>query len=259
MKFDGFAADPQEPARICVVVPCYNEGRRLAVATFRAFIATNPQIRFLFVDDGSRDSTLEVLKTICADYESRAAILQNNLNKGKAEAVRTGMVCALDDPLNAVVGFWDADLATPLDAIARLLTILDTNPMVEMVFGARVKLLGRHVERLALRHYLGRVFATVVSILLQLPIYDSQNGAKLFRANANAKQVFAEPFLSKWVFDVEIIARYRNLYVNRGASLQNGIYEYPLERWTDVAGSKLRPHDFFTALADIVRIKRRYL
>ncbi len=139
------------------------------------------------------------------------------------------------------MGYWDADLATPLESISRFLGVLNGSPHIEMVFGSRVKLLGRHVERRAIRHYLGRVFATVVSQILHLPIYDTQCGAKLFRMMPTTRQIFADPFLSRWVFDVEIIARYLKLYGNSPKHLEQIIYEYPLETWTDIPDPKSVP------------------
>jgi hypothetical protein len=150
-------------------------------------------------------------------------------------------------------------LATPLSAVDRFLEIFEVSGNVSMIFGARVKLLGRHVERRATRHYLGRVFATVVSTMLSLPIYDTQCGAKLFRVDARLRDAFAEPFLSKWVFDVEILARYLKFFNGDTRLLGEAIYEYPLEQWVDVAGSKVHAGDFLKAFLDILRIKRKYL
>ena len=240
-------------------MPCYNEARRLDVSAFRAFLSQNSAIRLLFVDDGSRDATLEVLGQVCAGYEANAAVLAKKPNAGKAEAVRAGVLHAIDSFRPKFVGFWDADLATPLDAIVRFRAVLEEHSEIEMIFGSRVQLLGRHVERRPARHYLGRVFATAVSVLLAMPIYDSQCGAKLFRADQKCRTAFEAPFLSKWVFDVEILARYLNLYERDSSRLAQVIYEYPLEKWTDVAGSKVRAGDFVKAFADVVRIRRKYL
>ena len=252
--------DPSRSScRASIVVPCYNEAKRLNIAAFHEFLQRPESIRLVFVDDGSSDATLDVLRRLCTGFESRTDILQCPLNVGKAEAVRRGLLHAIQHFDSEIVGYWDADLATPLDAISRFLHVLDTHPEIAMIFGSRVKLLGRYVKRRPRRHYLGRVFATVVSQILRLPIYDTQCGAKLFRVDSGIREILAAPFLSKWIFDVEIIARYLQRHGGDPAYLEAAIYEYPLERWEDVAGSKVRSKDFLIAFADVLRIRAKYL
>ncbi len=242
-----------------VVVPCYNEAKRLDMSAFRNFLSGSDSVRLVFVDDGSKDNTVEVLQKTCAGFNSRIDILRCPVNVGKAEAVRCGLVHAICEFQQQIVGYWDADLATPLDAIPRFLKILDGHPEIDMVFGARVRLLGRHVNRHFSRHYLGRIFATIVSQVLRLPIYDTQCGAKLFRVQSGIGDIVQQPFLSRWIFDVEIIARYILYHGSNPAIVQQAIYEYPLERWDDVAGSKVRARDFFIAIADVLKIRLKYL
>jgi dolichyl-phosphate beta-glucosyltransferase len=249
----------REEHRVSLVIPCFNEALRLDVPRFQQYLARNSRTQILFVDDGSTDNTVHVLESVRAGYEDCTGILRCGRNKGKAEAVRFGINDALDNFQQEIVGYWDADLATPLDAVGSFSSILDSRPEIEMVFGSRVQLLGRHVERRAARHYLGRIFATVVSQMLRLPIYDTQCGAKLFRVTPETRKIFAEPFLSKWVFDVEIIARYLELNGNDPKHLEQIIYEYPLEIWVDIPGSKVRPKDFLKAIQDLFRIQRKYL
>jgi len=239
-----------------IVVPCYNEEHRLPADQFLRFLCQS-QIGFVFVDDGSRDRTIDRLERLRAGHEDRVFVLRLPANRGKAEAVRAGLNFALDHNAE-YAGFWDADLATPLDAIPQFLAVLTAKPELDMVFGSRVKLLGRKVHRKTSRHYLGRVFATVVSTMLRLPIYDTQCGAKLFRVGPHTRGLFAEPFRSRWVFDVELLARYiRELGSPQRAAL--GIYEFPLDVWEDVGGSKIRPFDFLAALRDIILIYWKYL
>jgi dolichyl-phosphate beta-glucosyltransferase len=242
-----------------IVVPCYNEANRLNVTAFRSFIESSPEIKFVFVNDGSTDATLDVLQSLRDNAGISATILNLPVNGGKAEAVRQGLVYALDQsPESSVVGFWDADLSTPLEAIHDLLGIMKETPQVQFVFGSRVKLLGRQIDRLPIRHYLGRVFATAASVVLRLPIYDTQCGAKLFRSTPELRQILAAPFESRWVFDVELIARFMQLHKSDPGAVAALIYEFPLYAWQDVAGSKLRPKDFIRAIYELFSIYRRY-
>jgi hypothetical protein len=200
-----------------------------------------------------------MVQTMCQPRPGSFQLLDMPLNSGKAEAVRTGILRALESQ-PAVVGFWDADLSTPLEELPGMLDVLRQRPEIEMVFGARVNLLGRQVRRRPMRHYLGRLFATVVAWTLRLGIYDTQCGAKLFRVNERLPELFQEPFLSKWIFDVEILARAIQQHRAAGLpSVAECICEQPLTRWYDVEGSKLRLREFFVVAADFWKICRRYM
>ena len=242
-----------------VVIPCYNEAARLDTGRFLKFLDDNDGIAFEFVNDCSTDGTLAVLEAMRTGREDRIKVLNKLKNGGKGEAVRDGMLDAIQRGDAEVVGFWDADLATPLETIFELLNELEKSPRLEMVLGSRVRLLGRAVHRKAIRHYLGRVFATTASLMLSLPIYDTQCGAKLFRVTPQLKQILAEPFSSRWVFDVELLARYIVLNKDEPGRLYMTIYEFPLKKWEDVAGSKVKSTDFIRAFGDVLKIYNKYL
>ena len=241
-----------------IIIPCYNEEKRLDVACFRDFTSASHNITFLFVNDGSTDSTLRLLESLKRSAPTKFAVLNLQQNRGKAEAVRQGFSLAIDSHPD-YVGFWDADLATPLDAIPEFLAVAESRPDLEIIIGSRVKLLGRRIERRRSRHYLGRVFATAVSTAVGLDVYDTQCGAKLFRASSAINALFQQPFHSRWIFDVEIIARL--IQARRGKELPQAeqvIYEYPLLEWKDIPGSKLTYRDFLRAAWELFRIHGYY-
>ena len=249
----------EHSASATIVVPCYNEARRLPVDAFSAFAPDHPRVQFLLVDDGSTDETRSVIEALAQKHPDSIATLVLPQNAGKAEAVRQGFLEAFKNK-PPYVGFWDADLATPLEDIPTFMALLDDRPDIEMIFGSRVNLLGRFIQRKATRHYLGRIFATAASTILGLAIYDTQCGAKMFRVSDDIERAFQEPFISRWIFDVEIIARI--IQFRRGSDLppvEQILYEYPLQVWRDVAGSKIRAGDFFTVGLDLLRIYRRYM
>lgn len=240
-------------ARLQLVVPCYNEAARLQPDAFAALIARCADVSVQFVDDGSTDATAAILARAAAESRGRMSVSTLPRNAGKAVAVRHGIVRAFADSPE-LVGYWDADLSTPLAAVPAFLDVLASNPAIDVVIGARVKLMGRRIERKAARHYFGRVFATAASIALGVPVYDTQCGAKVFRVTDAVRRVFAAPFESRWTFDVEILARYLEA---AGPAAAARIWELPLPAWTDVPGSKLRLRDAAGAIRDLAAIARR--
>jgi glycosyltransferase involved in cell wall biosynthesis len=243
---------------VILVVPCHNEAERLKLDRFTQFLEEQPDTGFVFVDDGSSDATGVILAR-WNRWPERVCVLTLPSNAGKAEAVRRGIIDAFG-PRPTYVGYWDADLSTPLDEVAPMRQLLEERPGLDMVFGSRVQLLGRRIHRTATRHYMGRTFATTVSLMLGIPVYDTQCGAKLLRASPAVRQLFDEPFIARWIFDVEIIARLiaRSGVEEGRARALEAIAEYPLRAWHDEPGTKLRRRDYVRAAADVLRIHSRY-
>lgn len=110
------------PLKFYLIVPCYNEEKRFLRHEFAAYYAGRPEIYFCFVNDGSTDNTLSLLNSLAKGREDRIAVISLPRNTGKAEAVRTGILHPLHGAPVDYVGFMDADLATPLADIDRLLS-----------------------------------------------------------------------------------------------------------------------------------------
>ena len=244
---------PPALQRIVMVVPCYNEATRLPKKKFLDFRMENYDLRFLFVNDGSSDETQSMLDAMCAQAPDRMTSLCLKRNVGKAEAVRQGMLHGLSGHPD-FLGFLDADLATSLEELPRFCEVMEMNPTIELVMGSRIRLLGRTIERNAARHYIGRIFATIASIALRIPVYDTQCGAKLFRRTPETVTLFSQKFISRWVFDVEILARLTASNCGQGFAAEFGIFELPLTEWRDVHGSKVKLVDGIRAHVDILRI-----
>ena len=241
-------------AEAVVTVPCYNEADRLKSATFIEFVREHREIVFIFVDDGSTDNTGQLLKSMSESEAANIRFITLETNRGKAEAVRQGTLSGIAAGAT-YVGYWDADLATPLNTILEFVAELKKSSDLLLVMGARVQLLGRTILRNRYRHYLGRVFATAASVVLRMPVYDTQCGAKIFVSSEPVALAFRDPFISRWVFDVEILAR----LVHRGkVNPHLAICEYPLMEWHDVKGSKIRLKDFWLAFWDLGRIYSAY-
>lgn len=244
MDFSTKAVD-----RVLLIVPCYNESRRLPVAAFEQDLPCGVDV--LFANDGSTDETLEVLRPLAA-RDARFRIFHSPQNLGKGEVIRQAFLSLAEARLDAYkwVGFWDADLATPLYEVSHFLKYRELfKSDARAIFGSRVSRYGARIQRSPLRHYLSRVFVTFVDLILGIKAYDSQCGAKLFHRSV-VNGVFQEVFISRWIFDLEIIFRLE----------KSSIVEVPLQAWRDVPDFKMKiAREAFRVWRDLWRIRQRYL
>lgn len=240
---------------VCLIIPCYNEENRLNRSVILDFLCSNPSVSFCFVNDGSRDRTLSKLKELQAERSGNIIVIDKPVNEGKAEAVRSGILEITGRKQYSIIGFWDADFSTPLSELNAMLESMSKDQGLIAVFGSRIKRMGSFIERKTVRHIFGRVFSTFSNWILKVPFYDSQCGAKIFRAEA-AGVAFEKKFITRWLFDVEILARIRNFYgIQKTSEI---VLEQPLLRWKDIKGSKLKLMDYFNVPLDLIRIHLHY-
>jgi dolichyl-phosphate beta-glucosyltransferase len=241
--------------KICLVIPCYNEAERLDRISIEAFTEQNPFIFFLGVNDGSNDETIDIWMELSKNHPSKISVLNLLQNRGKAESVRLGLLHAVNWQQFDYIGYFDADLATPLEEVKWFLYFSGGLLQHSLIMGSRLARLGSKINRKIMRHYMGRIFATFISIILDLRVYDTQCGAKLIKAEI-IPSIFEKPFISKWFFDVEILARIKKKIGKDNTVKQ--ILEVPLRTWNDIHGSKLKLIDFFKAPYDLWRIWLTY-
>ena len=241
-----------------VVIPCFNEADRLNVDTFAEFVGDTDDVELIFVDDGSSDETLRSAQAVGEKSGSSVSVLRLETNCGKAEAVRQGMLWAAQRDYSAIA-FWDADLATPLETIPDFVEVLDRHPKVEVVWGTRLPLMGHTIDRDVIRRQTGKLFSASSAAAVGVGIRDALCGAKMFRTGAILDAMLARPFSSRWIFDVEILARLDILLrLTGGLTVQEALYEFPLHEWYEIAGSRLRMTDFMRATVELTDLCWRF-
>ena len=240
--------------KVVIIIPCYNEANRLDTNKFIDYLSQNTHLHFIFVDDGSTDNTSKIINQLISKYNSLVSLLTNETNKGKAESVRLGVIESYK--MNPdYIGFLDADLAAPIEEIDNLLKIVKKDKTKEVVFASRIQIIGSEIKRNYFRHFIGRLFATCVSLLLKIRIYDTQCGAKMFSRKI-CNDIFSEQFVSPWLFDVELFARLLNIY-----GMEKTIHmscEHPVSKWRDIDGSKVKLIFFLKAPFELFNIVRHY-
>jgi glycosyltransferase involved in cell wall biosynthesis len=229
-----------------LIIPCYNEENRLPR---EEFLKAANQYFLILVNDGSKDGTLNYLREL---KHTNIAIVNLEKNVGKANAVRAGVLSLKKDSRFKDIewfGFLDADLSTPFREIPNFFIYQKTfYPESKGIWGSRIYKLGSNIKRHAKRHYTGRIFATFAHIICKIETYDSQCGAKLFHTSV-LETAFSEPFISRWLFDIEIYLRLADIM----------IIEYPLQEWKDVQGSKVSLVEmFFKTIPELIKIRNYY-
>lgn len=237
-----------------LIIPCFNEALRISVTDFLDFASRHPDYLLVFVNDGSTDNTESIIRKMLSSAVN-IDLHTYPTNQGKGEAVRNGVQYVLNNHQFTYIGFIDADLSTPLTEFYSLQQAIDQNPALNIAMGSRVQMLGKTIKRNLFRHWFSRIIATMICKVLNEPVYDTQCGAKLFTRTA-ATDLFHEKFLSKWLFDVELLARYKKKYGE--ALFKTTVVEIPVSKWTEKDNSKLRYHHVFRILFDLNKINKHY-
>lgn len=248
MSEERYAA---EQPYLSLVIPAYNEGSRLGetLRVVTAYLHRQPYPwEVLVVDDGSNDGTRALAETFCTTAAGASLRVIANPHRGKAYAVRSGVLAAR----GKIVGFTDADLATPIETLAASIALFASG--ADVVIGSREGRGANRRDEPPYRHLMGRVFNGLVRIVALPGIQDTQCGFKIMRGTVartlfTATRLYGEdspapigPAVTG--FDVEL------LYLARRQGYR--IAEVPVD-WQYIAESKVNP------LRDTVRNVRDLL
>jgi glycosyltransferase involved in cell wall biosynthesis len=242
-----------EPFELCIVIPCYNEEKRLNIKRYTSFLKKHKHVLICFVNDGSTDATLKILTKIKSNFSENVSVISMEENSGKAESVRVGIMQCNTNFNFKKIAYLDADLATTLEECLEISKQVTSE--IVLAFGSRISKIDNNIERKKIRHFIGRIIATFISNQLKLNIYDTQCGCKIFERELSNK-VFSEKFISKWLFDVELFHRVILLYNTEKMSVISR--EVPLKSWIDYDESKVKMTYFFKLWLDLYQIDKKY-
>lgn len=240
---------------IGVVIPCYNEEDRLLSEEFSNFVRKNLGYHLCFVNDGSTDNTLEILNTLSIGRESHISVFNCTKNRGKAEAVRQGVLYLTNtsDLDLDYIGFLDADLSTSLKDFDDLVETLNTHSY-KIISGSRIERIGADITKQSTRQFISIMVNYAIQRILGMKFKDTQCGAKVMHKDV-VPILFNDQFITRWLFDVEMFIRLKRHY---GDKTKTMIYEQPLKRWIHADGSKLSMKDSLKIGGQLLRIATYY-
>ena len=237
--------------KACIVIPCFNESKRLQSDKFIEHLEKNPQLSFMFVNDGSSDQTLIMLKNM-AKRSPRSHFIDLPKNSGKAEAVRQGMLEASKEEYTHI-GFLDADLTISLETASEMIQMLYVEEK-EFIYASRKKRVLSNKNQNLFRKLLSLSFSKVSRFMIGLPVNDTQCGSKFFRAHL-IPVLFKNSFISKWVFDVEVFFRFKFYFEEQ---VEENLLEYPLIHWDDNTTTKIKLKDYLKVPLHLLKITLVY-
>ncbi len=223
--------------KYAIIVPCYNEEKRFPFVAFSSFARKNPEVLLCFVNDGSKDKTLAVLRGLQSENPTNVEVYAMEKNGGKSEAVRQGMLYVHKNFDTDLIGFLDADLATKPEEWLAMAKYKEQYPQFGAIVGSRIQRLGANINRDDNRSILSSIVKKFIRIILKTPFQDTQCGAKIFQRYL-VPFLFNESFNTPWLFDVEIFLRLQKKFGQ--TTLQKGVLEYPLMHWTEIGDSRLK-------------------
>ena len=238
---------------LSIIIPCYNEANRFPTERYLQFLKHQPEVRLVFVDDGSSDTTEQVLSAIVAAFPKQTNLIVLEKNQGKAGAVQKGMLWAVTKTTSDRFAYLDADLSTSLEECLRLSEGINEN--CRFIFGSRILKTDNQIERKWYRFLIGRVVATAISTLLGISVYDTQCGCKVLQREL-VELAFKDDFSSRWLFDVEIFFRLIRAFGKE--EMVAFSKEVPLDQWIDTEDSRVKFTYMFRLWVDLATIYFRY-
>ncbi|MFL0075836.1 response regulator [Tenacibaculum maritimum] len=237
-----------------VVIPCYNEEKRLLSKEFIDFVDKNSGYVLCFVNDGSTDKTLKVLNQLKEGREDFITVYDCKRNGGKGEAVRLGMLHMFTFEYLDYIGFLDADLSTDLADFDDLVSTIEKTEF-KIVSGSRIARMGANIAKDSARKIISLTINYIIRTILSMNFKDTQCGAKIFEREV-INIAFDKKFVTKWLFDVEIFMRMKKYYGIEKARAM--MCEKPLKRWVHVDGSKLSMADSMKIVGQLGQIVWAY-
>jgi glycosyltransferase involved in cell wall biosynthesis len=229
---------------LLLLIPAYNEESRIApvLREFGNYFRDHYQgdFQIVVVLNGCRDNTLGVVQEVMKDYPS---ITYQNFPApiGKGGALIEGLKLA---PLADVIGYVDADGASPPDAFHTLVKRIGE---ADCIIGSRW-LPGAvlHQAQPWMRRFTSRCFHVIVEVLFWMHIRDTQCPCKVLRRPA-VEKIHSSLQIADLAFDVNLLVALKRAGFT--------IKEVPIE-WTDKFGSKVTSTLFRTSLTMFLSVFR---
>jgi glycosyltransferase involved in cell wall biosynthesis len=184
---------------LSIIIPAHNEANRLPGTLEQVFDFLDQQpysSEVIVVENGSSDHTYEIARQFAARHEN-LHVIQNH-QRGKGLAIQRGV----REATGAYIFMCDADLSMPIKEISKFLP--PQLPHVDIAIASREAPGAVRYHEPNYRHLTGRVFNTLIRLLVLPGLQDTQCGFKCIRAEV-AREIFPYQTLTGWAFDVELL------------------------------------------------------